>query len=203
MLMRSALIVALLSLVAGLPVAPASTASRTLPTKVDFENDALPARQKELLARYAEQVLTWASGQRIVQAVEHQNAKHFTRDHILQIDHAWQQGEDPEGLATDLGKNDCAQALQSILASNPGYGEAFVTDSQGALVCMTKRTSDYWQGDEAKWSRAWAAGSGAIFVSKIGRDDSTKMDLMHISVPVRASGRLIGVLIVGKLLAPT
>jgi hypothetical protein len=204
MLKRSALIVVLLLVAMVLPVAPASAPNpAALAAKVDFENEALPARQKELLARYAEQVAAWASVQRIVKAIEEQNARRYTKDHILQIDRAWQRGEDPEGLASAIGHNDCAQALLAILAANPGYGEAFVTDAQGANVCMSRRTSDFWQGDEAKWIRSWAGGSGAIFVSKVAHDDSTKLDLMHISVPVRAGGRLIGVLIVGKLLAPS
>lgn len=205
MMKRASLLVTLLLLtVTGGPVSSASAPNpAALAARVDFENEALPARQKELLARYADQVAAWASVQRIIRAVEEQNARHFTKDHILQIDRAWQRGEDPEGLATSLGRNDCAQALLAILAANPGYGEAFATDSQGANVCMSRRTSDYWQGDEAKWTRSWAGGTGAIFVSKVAHDDSTNIDLMHISVPVRSSGRLIGVLIVGKLLAPS
>jgi hypothetical protein len=191
-----------LSLAASATPLPSAPPVQPRAMRVEFENEALPARQKELLAHYGEQVAGWASDGSIVQAIEAQNAKHLTRDHILQVDTAWQRGEDPDGLATALAHNECAQALNAILAAHVGYAEAFVADSQGANVCMTRRTSDYWQGDEPKFSRAWAGGSGVIFVSKVAHDDSTKVDLMHISVPVRSSaGRLIGVLIVGKLLS--
>ena len=168
---------------------------------VDFEDQALPARQKELLARYANQVVSWASTDRLVRDAQQQSSAPLGRERIRQIDAAWQRGEDPEGLATRLGSNDCASALRALIGSNHGFGEAFVTDSRGAIVCMSRRTSDYWQGDEAKWTRSWAGGTGAVFVSKVSHDDSTGLDLMHISVPVRSSGRLIGVLIVGKLLS--
>ena len=168
--------------------------------KVDFENAALPARQKELLARYADEIVDWASTPEVVRAAQEQSANAQALERIKEIDRAWQSGGDPQGLVTRLSGNDCAQALQSLLQTNRGFGEAFVTDSKGALVCMTRRTSDYWQGDEAKWTRAWAGGTGAVFVSNVAHDDSTGLDLMHISVPVRASGRLVGVLTVGRLL---
>jgi hypothetical protein len=180
---------------------PAAPAPRTF--KIEYEDGALPARQKELLARYADQIVSWATEQRLVKAAEEQSARQATLDRIRQIDRAWQRGEDPDGLATNLGTNDCAKALLSMLGGSHGFGEAFVTDSQGALVCMTRRTSDYWQGDEAKWSRAWNGGTGAVFVSRVAHDDSTGKDLMHISVPLRAGRRLVGVLTVGRLLAPS
>lgn len=168
--------------------------------KIDFENAALPARQKELLARYADEIVDWAATPQLVRAAQAQSARAQPLERIKEIDRAWQSGGDPQGLVTTLSGNECAKALQSLLQTNRGFGEAFVTDSKGALVCMTRRTSDYWQGDEAKWSRAWAGGSGAVFVSEVGHDDSTGLDLMHISVPIRASSRLVGVLTVGRLL---
>ena len=168
---------------------------------VAFEDAALPARQKELLARYAGQVAGWASTEQLVRGAQQQSSKPASGDRIRQIDAAWQRGEDPDGLATTLANNECAEALRALIAGHRGFGEAFVTDSRGAIVCMSRRTSDYWQGDEAKWTRSWAGGTGAVFVSKVARDDSTGLDLMHISVPIRAAGRLVGVLTVGRLLA--
>ncbi|HEV8631616.1 MAG TPA: PDC sensor domain-containing protein [Thermoanaerobaculia bacterium] len=194
-----ALLLPVVALSPPLPAAAKAQVARTY--KIDFENEGLPARQKELLGHYADQIVQWASVGPLVKAAEAQSGRPLTMDHIHQIDVAWQRGEDPEGLATGLAHNDCAQALQSILAANPGYGEAFVCDSRGALVCMSRRTSDYWQGDEAKWTRAWAGGTGVVFVSKVAHDDSTGTDLMHISVPIRAGSRLVGVLTMGKLLA--
>jgi len=182
------------------PGPPARLPAHTRTYRIEFENEGLPARQKELIARYADQIVGWAAGERFSRAASEQNGKSMTLARIREIDRAWQGGADPEGLATTLVKNDCARALAAILVANPGYGEAFVTDSQGALVCMTRRTSDYWQGDEAKWTRAWAGGSGAVFVSKVAHDDSTDTDLMHISAPITIGGHLVGVLIVGKLL---
>ena len=198
--MRDARVVWALLLLAAAPVLAAAAPSASA-FAVDFEDQALPARQKELLARYANQVAGWASTEALVHGAQQQSSKPASNDRIRQIDAAWQRGEDPEGLATAVGNNECAQALVTLIGGNHGFGEAFVTDSRGAIACMSRRTSDYWQGDEAKWTRSWAGGSGAVFVSKVNHDDSTGLDLMHISVPIRAGGHLVGVLTVGRLLA--
>ena len=171
------------------------------PRPVEFENEALPAKQKELLARYAEVVGRWALVQRIVQAVEAQNARAIAMTRIEEIDRTWQSGGNPRGLATELARNDCAQALQSVLAVNPGYAEAFVSDARGALVCMSSRISDYYQGDEDTFRRAYAEGAGAAFISASAPDESTGLELVHISVPVLASGRVVGVLTAGRIVS--
>jgi len=181
------------------PAAPSAAAPAPAGPTVEFEQTSLPAREKELLSRYAQQVNRWAMIQRVSQAVGAANAKPMSEERIRAIDAAWQKGGDPEGLATSLMQNDCARALQAVLASNPGWGEAFATDARGAIVCMSQRTSDYWQGDEAKFTRAWADGAGAVFVSAAQKDESTGLQLFHISVPVMVAGKVGGVLIFGKL----
>jgi hypothetical protein len=99
--------------------------------------------------------------------------------------------------AQSLLKNPCAKRLQALAAARPGYREAFVMDNQGALVCMTRKTSDYWQGDEDKWTKGFAEGRGSVFVSEPALDESTGVKLIHVSVPFMEEGKAIGVLTVG------
>ena len=183
----------------GLVAPAAGQAPRIRPREIFFADAALPARQKDLLARYAEQVAGWAANDLIIGAAQERSGQSTTMDRILDIDRRWQAGEDPSGLATQLLQNECARTLTAELSAAPGYAEAFVTDSRGAIVCMTRRTSDYWQADEEKWTRAWAAGKGGVFVSAVERDASTGADLMHISVPIRVGERVVGVLVAGRL----
>ena len=196
---RTWLLLALSLATVGPAAAQTHSARPVRAREIVFADDRLPARQKELLARYANQIVGWAADDRLLAAAQAQSAQRTGMERILDLDRRWQAGEDPDGLATALGRNDCAQALLAILAANPGYAEAFVTDSRGALVCMTKRTSDYWQGDEEKWTRAWAAGKGAVFVSAVEHDESAGADLLHISVPLRVGERVVGVLTAGRL----
>ena len=54
--------------------------------------------------------------------------------------------------------SECGKYLRKIQKSAPYYAEIFVMDNQGANVAMTNKTSDYWQGDEAKFQKSFAAG---------------------------------------------
>lgn len=47
------------------------------------------------------------------------------------------------------------------------YAEIFVIDYQGAIVVMTNKTSDYWQGDELKFEKAFNQGQGQVFVGDV------------------------------------
>jgi hypothetical protein len=198
--LASALLLASSAASQGPPPAP-KPAAQSSPA-VEFGDPGLPAAEKELLARSAQQVARWAMVQRVVQAVRSQQAAQLPAERLQSIDAAWQRGEDPDGLASRLGKNDCAQALQTMLGATPGYVDAYVADDRGALVCMSQRTRRYLLQGEPEWSRAFAGGTGAIFVSGRVREEGTGLDLAHIAVPIRAAGKVIGVLVVGRIIAP-
>jgi len=70
-------------------------------------------------------------------------------------------------------------------------------DNQGANVAITDKTSDYWQGDEPKFTEAYNKGSGAIHISDVNFDDSTQAYLVHVSVPVMDGKKTIGVITFG------
>ena len=58
-------------------------------------------------------------------------------------------------------------------------------DNQGANVAMTDKTSDYWQGDEAKFKKSYHNGKGTVFVDEVEFDDSSQAYLVQVSVPVK------------------
>jgi hypothetical protein len=70
-------------------------------------------------------------------------------------------------------------------------------DNQGANVCMTDKTSDYWQGDEAKFKNSYNGGKGSIFVDDVEFDDSAQMYVSQVSVPVIDDGKVIGAITFG------
>ena len=65
-------------------------------------------------------------------------------------------------------------------------------DAQGALVCATVETSDYWQGDEPKWQRVQAKSPG--FVDEPALDPSTGVYAVQLSVPVKDREAKVGAL---------
>ena len=62
---------------------------------------------------------------------------------------------------------------------------------------MTDKTSDYWQGDEAKFKKSYNGGEGAVFIDDVEFDDSTQAYLVQISVPVKDGGNVIGAITFG------
>jgi hypothetical protein len=96
-----------------------------------------------------------------------------------------------------LMDSECGRFLAKILESQPYYAEIFVMDNQGANVAMTDKTSDFWQGDEAKFKKSYNSGNGAIFVDEVEFDDSTQAYLCQVSVPVKDGDKVIGAITVG------
>jgi hypothetical protein len=151
---------------------------------------------KKLLDAEAAKLQAWGSDAAIVAAVKAQNAKRVPLAQIQKTDEQWTAGKAAE-LIKQLTTGACADRLRELGAGNPAYGETFVMDDQGALVCSTVKTSDYWQGDEAKWQRAFNGGKGAVFIDRPKFDESASARLAQISVPVLDNGTVIGVVTIG------
>jgi hypothetical protein len=69
--------------------------------------------------------------------------------------------------------------------------EAFVMNDRGTLVCSMVETSDYWQGDEAKWQRTFVDGKDP-FVDEPAFDASSGKYAIQVSVPIVEAGKRIG-----------
>lgn len=133
----------------------------------------------------------------IVDAIKEANSKNQTLDSIKLLDEQWQITPGLDAFMKSFMENACAAKIKSFKDSKPFYSEIFVMDNQGAIVAMTDKTSDYWQGDEAKFKKSYNKGNGAVFVDNVEFDDSTQVYLVQVSVPVKVDGRTIGVITVG------
>ncbi len=128
-----------------------------------------------------------------VKAVEAQNAKKFTLEQIQVIDKKWMAAEEKMPIQTELQTNACAKELSKIVEAHQGLNESFVMDNLGANVCMSGLTSDYWQGDEAKWQNSFAEGKGGVDVGKVSFDKSANQNLQQVSLPILGKGgKVIG-----------
>jgi hypothetical protein len=148
-------------------------------------------RTNTALQATADSLKTWTADEVLLAAVRAQNASAVSLAEIQQQDKTWINGTAGE-LVTRVTTGACADRLRS-LASAGGYGEAFVMDNQGALVCATQKTSDYWQGDEPKFTRA---SGGTTFIGDRAFDTSSNALGTQVSLPIMENGRTIGVLMV-------
>lgn len=133
----------------------------------------------------------------IVRAVRAENARGKSLAQIREQDLQWIAAPGVTDFMRSLMTSACGRHLRSFQRTTPYFAEIFVMDSQGAIVAMTNKTTDYWQGDEAKFIRAYNNGAGAIYISEVAFDDSTRTDLVHISVPVVDNQKVIGVIALG------
>jgi hypothetical protein len=133
-----------------------------------------------------------------VAEVAAQNAKAVPLDTIKKIDVQWQKAEEELPIQQEMLRNACAKACNGVIAQLPMVKELFVMDNQGANVGQNALTSDYWQGDEDKWTKSFNAGKGGIDVGKVKFDKSSNVSTQQISLPIiAADGAIIGAVTFG------
>ena len=147
--------------------------------------------------RLASMLKSWGENPTLVSAVKKQNAKSQTLEQIKQADDKWRGTSGVDGFMKTLMENDAAKELALLEASKPYFFELFLMDDKGANVAMTNKTSDYWQGDEAKFTESFKDGSGGVHIGDVEFDESAQAYLVQVSVPVMDGGSAIGALTIG------
>lgn len=112
---------------------------------------------------------------------------------VLTFDTKWQAlapGKAPE-LANAILELPGSRALHAwTLTHKDSVTEALLTNNIGTLTAMSRLTSDYWQGDEPKFSKVvenlkdGLTGLDAMYVSDIRYDASTSRFQVTVSAPV-------------------
>ncbi len=133
----------------------------------------------------------------IIQAVKAENAKDKTLAQVKELDEKWKATPGIADFMRPLMDSECGRHLSNIQNKSPYYAEIFVMDNLGGNVCMTDKTSDYWQGDEAKFKESYKDGKGALHISKVKFDDSTQTYVVQVSVPVVDGSDIIGAITIG------
>ena len=133
----------------------------------------------------------------IVKAVKTENAKGKTLQEIKEMDKKWRATPGIADFMQSLIESECGQHLRRLQQMAPHYVEIFVMDNQGANVCMTNKTSDYWQGDEAKFLESYRDGTGAVHIGDVEFDESAQAYLVQVSVPVKDGENVIGAITIG------
>ncbi len=83
-------------------------------------------------------------------------------------------------------------------ALGPAILEFFVFDNKGLNVGETDLTTDYVQGDEAKYWKTYGEGPDAMFVDDVGPDGGLP-DVCQVSLTIKdpATGKAIGAMTIG------
>jgi hypothetical protein len=146
----------------------------------------------------------WLTDPTVIDAIKEQNAKTAGLDQaaIDALDKDWR----AQATAADKPMVDevLGRALSKFLmekkdASQGMITEMFVMDAKGLNVGQSDVTSDYWQGDEAKWQKTYSVGPGEVFVDEVEEDESTQALQSQASLTISdpATGEAIGAITVG------
>ncbi len=135
-------------------------------------------------------------------SVHSQNNRHKNIDQaeIDRLDKQWRAErklEDQPLIASTL-TNPLSSYLTQIQAASLGlYTEIFVMDAKGLNVGQSSISSDYWQGDEAKFQKTFPNGANAYFVDEAEFDDERGIWKAQFNATVAdASGTPIGAITV-------
>ena len=155
--------------------------------------EELPDAVKALLPT----LQAWGTNPVLIQAVGEQNALGRSLDEIKRLDAQWKDASGMTPFMAAMQDNAAAQELRKLEQSQPYFFELFLMDDQGANVAMTNKTSDFWQGDEEKFTQSFNAGKGGLDLGDVEFDASAQSYLVQISVPVMDQGKAIGALTIG------
>ena len=149
-------------------------------------------------------IKAWANDPVVIKAINEQNKKHNTlaQAEIDKLDKQWRsEAKDvPGNLIVSVLKNELSKYLASVKEKSKGvYTEIFVMDNKGLNVGTSDVTSDYWQGDEAKWKETFLKGPNAVHIGKIELDESTRQYQSQASVSIvdPKTKKVIGAITVG------
>lgn len=148
-------------------------------------------------------VRAWIADPVIIGAVKAQNVESSKLDPaaIQALDQTWRSeaGSDGHPMIDKVLSSPLSAFLRNKQDESDGsITEIFVMDASGLNVGQSDITSDYWQGDEAKFIEGWRAVGGHVFVDIAEKDESTQMLQSQASIAITdETGKPIGVITVG------
>lgn len=161
-------------------------------------------QEQAILEQVVPKVRAFIADSRVAEAVNAQNDRHanLSQGNIDKLDKQWRAETNSGGgkLVNSLLGNELSKYLVTVQDDSEGmFAEVFVMDNKGLNVGQSGLTSDYWQGDEAKWQKTYGKGADAMLIDDVEFDESTQSFQSQLSLPVvdPASGEVIGAVTVG------
>lgn len=149
-------------------------------------------------------LMKWVNDAQIVQAINVQNGQtaNLSETEIIDRDNVWRAevGQSNAPMVDGVLNAPLSAFLREHLDQSQGrITEVFVMDRKGLNVAASDVTSDYWQGDEAKFQQTYSKGAGSVFIDEIELDESTQRYQGQVSFAVTdpATGAVVGAITVG------
>ncbi|WP_339617855.1 transporter substrate-binding domain-containing protein [uncultured Gilvimarinus sp.] len=168
------------------------------------EGFALNPLEEAIIRQRVEPVVNrWLASPALAGVLAEYNQKRarLTDSHIQQRDHFWREAyrrADTESLDDMLAPTLMAELAQWYGEDATGYiSEIIITGARGLNLAAVPYSSDYWQGDEAKFRQAVVQPAGQWFFDEVVFDSSTHRFQVQVSLPVMVAEAVAGVITVG------
>lgn len=128
-----------------------------------------PPSKRLVDAKVIEKIRSFVDTDIVRLSVENQNKKYkdISEQDVLALDNKWREetkSKDQLLISATLS-NPLSSYLTRVQAHSVGlYTEIFAMDSHGLNVGQSNISSDYWQGDEAKFQKTYPVSYNAVFV---------------------------------------
>ena len=170
---------------------------------VRAEPKALTLTMDELVTdKVIADIREWVNAPVVMEALRSRNegAGQLEQSEIDRLDKQWraETEKDDQPLITSVLANPLSSYLFRIQARSVGlFTEVFVMDRNGLNVGQSSVTSDYWQGDEAKFQKTVDVGPGTVFVDEPEFHEGTLTWRAQINMTIdNAEGNPVGAITV-------
>jgi hypothetical protein len=158
--------------IAALAITLSASIASAQPAAPDFKGLLTPAVMKDIRG--------WIDTDIVRVSVKAQNDRLEKLDpaEIDRLDQQWRaerEAADKPLIAATLS-NPLSVYLTRMQGRSLGlFAEIFVMDHNGLNVGQSSITSDFWQGDEAKFQKTYDVGADAVFIDEPEWDDEVKV----------------------------
>ncbi|MEM6904310.1 MAG: hypothetical protein AAF568_00305 [Pseudomonadota bacterium] len=145
----------------------------------EFGNVVLSVAQNELQS--------WITDPVFIFAIREQNELYqgLTERRIERLDRRWRSEGGFGPMIGDLIDRQASVILRDRRELSDGLiNEIILMDQFGMNVAISDPTSDFYQGDEAKYQETYLIGPDAVHVSEIEWDESTQKNQSQVSLTI-------------------
>lgn len=164
---------------------------------------ALPAAGEPLSsdivdAQVVDDIRLWLANPVVGILIDAQNKRlgSMAQDRIDALDGQWrvEREKDDQPLIAATLSNPLSIYVTQVQAGSVGlYTEIIVMDAKGLNVGQSSITSDFWQGDEAKFQKTYPVAPDAVFVDEAEFHDGSGTWRAQVNLSIaNASGAAIG-----------
>jgi hypothetical protein len=147
------------------------------------------ANERQIPEHLIELVRKWIQHPTTIMTVRRWNERHdgITKADIKRLDQAWKQQltESEQPLIARIHGSPLSSFLVRKKAELGGrLFESFVMDRHGLTVGLSSVTSDYLQGDEAKFQKSYGAGRNGVHFGPVERKAETGHRTQQVSLTI-------------------